>query len=125
MEAITVASRCHLPEDKVMDQLAGLFDINTRLMLLATALGFMVLEYFLGRLTHRDTHDPFESAASLGVAAGQSIVRAVEATLLAIPFAFVYQHRLFDFPQITPMALAALFVAISTGATPGPMPRAR
>ena len=69
--------------------LAGLFDINTRLMLLATALGFMGLEYFLGRLTHRDTHDPFESAASLGVAAGQSMVRGVEATLLAIPFAFV------------------------------------
>jgi len=80
-------------------------------MLLATALGFMGLEYFLGRLTHRDTHDPFESAASLGVAAGQSMVRAVEATLLAIPFAFVYQHRLFDFSQTTPMALAALFVA--------------
>jgi sterol desaturase/sphingolipid hydroxylase (fatty acid hydroxylase superfamily) len=71
----------------------------------------MGLEYFLGRLTHRDTHDPFESAASLGVAAGQSMVRAVEATLLAIPFAFVYQHRLFDFSQTTPMALAALFVA--------------
>jgi hypothetical protein len=80
-----------------MDQLAGLFDINTRLMLLATALGFMGLEYFLGRLTHRDTHDPLESAASLGVAAGQSMVRALEATLLAIPFAFVHQHRLFDF----------------------------
>ena len=29
-----------------MDQLAGLFGINTRLMLLATALGFMGLEYF-------------------------------------------------------------------------------
>jgi sterol desaturase/sphingolipid hydroxylase (fatty acid hydroxylase superfamily) len=94
-----------------MDQLAGLFDINTRLMLLATALGFMGLEYFLGRLTHHDTHDPLESAASLGVALGQSMVRAVEATLLAIPFAFVYQHRLFDFAQTTPMALAALFVA--------------
>jgi sterol desaturase/sphingolipid hydroxylase (fatty acid hydroxylase superfamily) len=71
----------------------------------------MGLEYFLGRLTHRDTHDPFESAASLGVAAGQSIVRGVEATLLAVPFAFVYQHRLFDFSQTTPVALAALFVA--------------
>jgi sterol desaturase/sphingolipid hydroxylase (fatty acid hydroxylase superfamily) len=93
----------------VMDQLAGLFDINTRL--LATALGFMGLEYFLGRLTHHDTHDLLESAASLGVAVGQSMVRAVEAALLAIPFAFVYQHRLFDFVQTTPMALAALFVA--------------
>src|ERR1700738_68806 len=94
-----------------MNQLAGFFDTSSRLMLLATALGFMALEYFLGRLAHHDTHDPFESAASLGIAAGQSVVRAVEATLLAIPFSFVYQHRLFDFSQTTPLALAALFVA--------------
>jgi sterol desaturase/sphingolipid hydroxylase (fatty acid hydroxylase superfamily) len=94
-----------------MNQLAGFFDASSRLMLLATALGFMGLEYFLGRLAHHDTHDPFESAASLGVAAGQSVVRAVEAALLAIPFAFVYQHRLFDFAQTTPLALAALFAA--------------
>src|SRR5260370_42560318 len=45
------------------------------------------------------------------MAAGQSLVRAVEATLLAIPFAFVYQHRLFDFSQSTPLALSGLFVA--------------
>ena len=94
-----------------MGQLAGLFDTGTRLMLLATALGFMGLEYLLGRLTRLDTHDAFESVASLGVAAGQSVVRAGEAALLAVPFAFVYQHRLFDFSQTTPLALAALFVA--------------
>ena len=94
-----------------MNELAGYFATSSRLMLLATALGFMGLEYFLGRLAHHDTHDPFESAASLGIAAGQSVVRAVEAALLAIPFAFIYQHRLFDFPRTTPLALAALVVA--------------
>src|SRR4030081_3735683 len=94
----------------VMDQLAGLFDINTRLMLLATALGFMGLEYFPGRLAHRETHDPLESAASLGVAAGQSMVRAVEAPLLAVPFAFVYQHGLSDFAKPAPISLPELFV---------------
>ena len=94
-----------------MGQLAGLFDTGTRLMLLATALGFMSLEYLLGRLTRHDTHDTFESVASLGVAAGQSVVRAGEAALLAVPFAFVYQHRLFDFSPTAPLALAALFVA--------------
>jgi sterol desaturase/sphingolipid hydroxylase (fatty acid hydroxylase superfamily) len=106
-----VVSRRHSLEDMVMNQFASLFDFNTRLLLLATALGFMALEYFLGRLAHHDTHDAFESVASLGVAVGQSIVRAAEATLLAIPFAFAYQHRLFDFSQTTPMALATLFVA--------------
>jgi sterol desaturase/sphingolipid hydroxylase (fatty acid hydroxylase superfamily) len=94
-----------------MNQLAAYFDTSTRLMLLATALGLMGLEYLFGRLSHQHTHDPFESVASLGVAIGQSLVRAVEAALLAIPFAFVYQHRLFDFPQTVPLALAALFVA--------------
>ena len=68
-----------------MNELAGYFATSSRLVLLATALGLMGLEYFLGRLAHHDTHDPFESAASLGIAAGQSVVRAIEATLLAIP----------------------------------------
>ena len=46
-----------------MNELAGFFATSSRLMLLATALGFMGLEYFLGGLAHHDTHDPFESAA--------------------------------------------------------------
>ena len=94
-----------------MNQLASSFATSTRLMMLGTALGFMGLEYLLARLAHRETHDLKESAASLGVAAGQSIVRATEAGLAAIPFALVYQHRLFDFDQTTPMAITALLVA--------------
>jgi sterol desaturase/sphingolipid hydroxylase (fatty acid hydroxylase superfamily) len=94
----------------VMDQLASFVDLNTRLMVLATALGFMALEYFIGRLVEHDTHDPLESAASLGVAVGQSLIRTFEAAALAIPFTFTYQHRLFDFSPTTPLALAALFV---------------
>ena len=94
-----------------MSQLAADFDVSTRLLVLTIALCFMGFEYLLGRLAHHDTHDPLESAASLGVAVGQSIVPAAEAALLAVPFAFVYRHRLFDFEQTTSMALAALFVA--------------
>ncbi len=94
-----------------MDQLASFFDLNTRLMVLTIALGFMALEYLLGRLVGRDTHDPLESAASFGVAVVQSLVRTFEAALIAIPFTFTYQHRLFDFSPSTPLALAALFVA--------------
>lgn len=81
--------------------------------ILALAIGFMILEYILSRLANHDeeTHDLAESAASLGVAFGQHVIRALEAGLLAIPFAFVYQHRLFEFATVTPLALAALFLS--------------
>jgi sterol desaturase/sphingolipid hydroxylase (fatty acid hydroxylase superfamily) len=86
---------------------------TARLAVLAVAIGFMVLEYLLGRLAHHDgrTHDFAESAASFGVALGRNVVRAVEAGLLAVPFAYAYQHRLFDFDQTAPLALVALFLA--------------
>ena len=79
-------------------------------LILATALGFMALEYALGRLEDRQTHDWRESAASFGVALGQNIVRGIEAGLIAIPFAFVYQHRLFEFSGTSAAALLGLFL---------------
>jgi sterol desaturase/sphingolipid hydroxylase (fatty acid hydroxylase superfamily) len=79
-------------------------------LILATAAGFMALEYALARLEDRVTHDWRESAASFGVALGQNLVRAIEAGLVAIPFAFVYQHRLFDFDQTSALALLGLFL---------------
>jgi len=75
------------------------------------AIGFMLIEYGIARLARRDTHDLRESAASFGVAAGQSLIRVLEAGTLAIPFAFVHAHRLFDFDPRTPLAIATLFVA--------------
>ena len=87
-----------------------LLDPYVRAVILATALGFMVLEYALGRLAHRPSHDWRESAASLGVAVGQNLVRGLEAGILAIPFAYLYQHRLFDFDQTNLPALAGLFI---------------
>src|ERR1700760_3041743 len=93
-----------------MDQTPFLLDPYVRALILATALGFMVLEYALGRLVHRSSHDWRESVASFGVALGQNLVRALEAGIVAIPFAFLYQHRLFDFDQGSAPALAGLFV---------------
>ncbi|MFH1344718.1 MAG: sterol desaturase family protein [Pseudomonadota bacterium] len=87
------------------------FDPSLRLMVLATAFGFMGLEYLVGRLTGHDTHDWRESAASLGVAVVQNLVRVVEGVLVAVPFAFAYRHRLLDFDQTAPAALIALFLA--------------
>ena len=90
--------------------IAPLFlDRQLRILLLATALGFMALEYALGRLARRDTHDWRESAASFGVALGQNLVRGIEAGILAIPFAFAYQNRLLDFSATSALALVGLF----------------
>ncbi len=90
--------------------LAHVVSPEIRLVILATALGFMALEYILGRLADRDTHDLKESAASLAVALGQGLMRGIEAVVVALPFAFVYQHRLFDFDQTSPFSLSALFI---------------
>jgi len=83
---------------------------STRGLIVATALGFMALEYALGRLVHRDTHDWRESATSLAVALGQNAVRALEAGAVAVPFFFVYDHRLLDLSPTDPLALSALFL---------------
>jgi sterol desaturase/sphingolipid hydroxylase (fatty acid hydroxylase superfamily) len=92
-----------------MDIVPLLSDRPLRSLMMATALGFMVLEYVLGRLTHRDTHDWRESAASFGVALVQNLVRGIEAGIVAIPFVFAYRHRLLDFSATGPLALALLF----------------
>ena len=51
-----------------MDNLTSPFGTNLRLMVVVTAIGFMILEYFIARLTSHDTHDWRESAASFGIA---------------------------------------------------------
>src|SRR2546426_561655 len=80
---------------------------------LAIMAAFIGLELLMSRLAHRDrdTHDLGESAATLGVAIGHSLLRAAGAGLLSIPFAFAYHYRLFDFSATTPLALGALFLA--------------
>jgi sterol desaturase/sphingolipid hydroxylase (fatty acid hydroxylase superfamily) len=93
-----------------MEYTSILIDPLLRRVVLATAIGFMLLEYGLGRLVHRETHDWRESAASFGVALGQNLLRGVEAVLVAWPFAFLYQHRLFEFSQASPAALVGLLL---------------
>jgi len=93
-----------------MDPAPFFLNPYVRATILATALGFMALEYALGRLEDRQTHDWRESAASFGVALGQNLVRGIEAGLVAIPFALVYQHRLFDFDPTSALALLGLFL---------------
>ncbi|MGA2950812.1 MAG: sterol desaturase family protein, partial [Caulobacteraceae bacterium] len=81
-----------------------------RAILPATALALMALEFGFARFAGRATHDLRESAASLGVAAGQLAVRGVEVGVVAAPAAFVYAHRLFHFEETSWLALLGLFV---------------
>jgi sterol desaturase/sphingolipid hydroxylase (fatty acid hydroxylase superfamily) len=87
-----------------------LTDPHIRLLVATTALCFIAIEYGLSRLIHRDLYDMRESATSLGMAIGQTISRGVGAVIFAVPFAFVWQHRVFDFDQTSVLALVGLFV---------------
>ncbi len=94
------------------DPLSLLVGRDLRGAVLAVSVGFMLLEYLASRIArhHHETHDLGETAASFGVAAGQLAVRVLEGGLFALPFAYVWQHRLFHFGQATPLALAGLFL---------------
>ena len=82
-----------------------------RLIILAAMLALVALEYGVGRLLHRRSHDWRESAATLGVALGRTLLRGVEAVVAAGPAAFLYRHRLLEFDPVGFSALASLFVA--------------
>ncbi|OAI31695.1 fatty acid hydroxylase [Methylosinus sp. R-45379] len=87
-------------------------DLHARLIILAAAIGFMALEYAFARFTAHERHDLRESAASLGVALGRSLLRGAEALIMAGPYAFAYEHRLLDFDPTSALALVALFIGV-------------
>ncbi len=93
-----------------MHNLASILGPQARFIVLGIALGLMALEYGASRLAQRDNYDLKESGASLGVALGQNLLRGAEALLVAVPFTFVYAHRLLTFDQAAPLALVGLFV---------------
>lgn len=78
----------------------------------ALAVLLMLGEYLFLRLNRTDSHDARETAASLAVAAGNKLIGAASAGLLAVPVLFVYQHRLFDIPVNRPLSAGALFLAV-------------
>jgi sterol desaturase/sphingolipid hydroxylase (fatty acid hydroxylase superfamily) len=76
--------------------------------------GIVVLaEYAYAKLSHHDEHhDGRETAASLGVAAGDLIIRALGASVVAVPFLALYERRVFDIDLGMPWAWALLFVGV-------------
>jgi sterol desaturase/sphingolipid hydroxylase (fatty acid hydroxylase superfamily) len=76
------------------------------------ALGLMVLEYLYGRLRHVDAYDARETAASWAIAVGNKLTRVVSAGIVAVPFFWVWEHRLFDIRLDHVWALAALVLGV-------------
>lgn len=80
---------------------------------LALTLVFIAAEYGYAKLAHHENdHDLKETAASLGIAAGDFVIRSVMSSFTAAPFLFLYHHRLFEIPLNSVMAWFALFLGV-------------
>lgn len=80
---------------------------------LALTLIFIAAELAYAKLTHHDDdHDVRETAASVGVAIGDITVRILTGGIAAVPFLWLYKHRLFDIPMDSIWALIALFLGV-------------
>jgi sterol desaturase/sphingolipid hydroxylase (fatty acid hydroxylase superfamily) len=80
---------------------------------LGLALIFILLELLYARLAgHDHDHSVKETMASFGVAAGDVVVRILTAGIAAVPFFFLYRHRLFDIPLNTAWSWLALFIGV-------------
>lgn len=95
----------------------GLFvgvPLAIKILVPVLALSFMALEWGTAKLLdHHDTHNPNEIAASLTIAVLHKLVlRPLEAVLIAVPFVWVYNNRLFDIDLTSPLAITALFLAV-------------
>lgn len=78
---------------------------------LGFALLFIAVEYLIILLSHHDhSHDAQETAASIGVALGDLVVRFATAGLVTIPFLLLYNKRLFDIPTGNPLSWLVLFL---------------
>jgi sterol desaturase/sphingolipid hydroxylase (fatty acid hydroxylase superfamily) len=80
---------------------------------LLVAFTFIILEFAYGRLAHHDgVHDTKETLASVGVAIGNVIAKALTSGISAVPFFLVYRHRLADIPLDTAWSWLALFLGV-------------
>jgi sterol desaturase/sphingolipid hydroxylase (fatty acid hydroxylase superfamily) len=80
---------------------------------LLVAFAFIIIEFAYGRLAHHDEmHDAKETLASVGVAIGNVITKALTSGISAVPFFLVYQHRLTDISLDNAWSWLALFVGV-------------
>jgi sterol desaturase/sphingolipid hydroxylase (fatty acid hydroxylase superfamily) len=80
---------------------------------LGVAAVFIAAEYLYVRLSrHDEDHDVAETAASFGVAIGDVIARVLTGGIAAVPFLFLYNHRVFDVPMTSSWAWVLLFFGV-------------
>jgi len=96
----------------MFDQMAVMIPADYRGLFLVTALVLMAMEFLVARHLQRDSHDLAESASSLAVAVGNKLVRLGAAGIIALPYIFIYEHRLFDIPLDNIWALLGLFLGL-------------
>jgi len=96
----------------MFDGLTGVAPGEYRGLFLATALAFMALEFMVARRLRREVHDAAETASSLAIAFGNALIRGMLAGVIAIPYIFVYEQRLFDIPLDNVWALLGLFLGL-------------
>jgi sterol desaturase/sphingolipid hydroxylase (fatty acid hydroxylase superfamily) len=61
---------------------------------------------------HDEAHDVRETAASVAVALGDVAARVLTGGIAAVPFLWLYQHRLFDIPLDRASSLLGLFLGV-------------
>lgn len=74
---------------------------------------FIVAELAYAKLSeHDESHNVRETVASIGVAIGDVVARVLTGGIAAVPFLWLYQHRLFDIPLDQASSLLALFLGV-------------
>lgn len=80
---------------------------------LPVAAAMIALEFLTFCLRGQEArYDLRETMATAGVAVGDLAMRVVSAAALAVPFAYVYEHRLFDIPASQWWTWPAAFLAV-------------
>ncbi len=80
---------------------------------MALTLVFIVAELAYAKLSeHDESHNVRETVASIGVAIGDVVARVLTGGIAAVPFLWLYQHRLFDIPLDQASSLLALFLGV-------------
>jgi sterol desaturase/sphingolipid hydroxylase (fatty acid hydroxylase superfamily) len=80
---------------------------------LLVAFVFIMIKFAYGRLAHHaEIHDAKETLASVGVAIGNVVTKALTSGLSAVPFFLVYKYRLTDIPLDTAWSWLALFLSV-------------
>ena len=82
-------------------------------VLFLVAIAFVILEFAYSRFgRHDEAYDARETLASVGVALGNVLAKAATGAATAVPFLFVYQHRLLDIHLDSVWSWLGLFLGV-------------